>query len=480
MKEELRTPGRAGKLWIYALAVLVVYVYHLVRYADAELWNSIYSVYYVFLIPALVAVHFSIRGFRGPIEEKLFILYWIWIFISRLLNGDFFLTRDGDMVLNMGLSCVLLGVCQVLKGRGRQAFLDAVSLVTAGYFSLLGLVGLYAVLYHKELINPLNGSQLTGFEGTISRLTMFYKSSNEVCMWFFLGFFLLVYLFFRWKNLLWRLAAILGALINYLALTMTFSRNGMLSFSFGIGLLAAALGLRYIAFNKLSRKVLASLLLFCLFTVAAYSSFDAGTALMRSASNAVMSGESAEEEEEVSASAQGLAPEETAETSQEQTGTVKNDMTYTDERSLLDDSERLMIYESIIPTMEQEPLRLLRGCLCEDVMEISNQVMPKTKPHFHNSYLQAFNITGLPGLGLLLAFSLLLVVKIVRLFFSSAPMEQKVLLMILTGIFSYNLLETSLFVAADTRAFIFYIIAGAVLACYQDRFPKAAAEGTGR
>ena len=177
-------------------------------------------------------------------------------------------------------------------------------------------------------------------------------------------------------------------------------------------------------------------------------------------------------EEEVSASAQGLAPEETAETSQEQTGTVKNDMTYTDERSLLDDSERLMIYESIIPTMEQEPLRLLRGCLCEDVMEISNQVMPKTKPHFHNSYLQAFNITGLPGLGLLL------VVKIVRLFFSSAPMEQKVLLMILTGIFSYNLLETSLFVAADTRAFIFYIIAGAVLACYQDRFPKAAAEGT--
>lgn len=185
-------------------------------------------------------------------------------------------------------------------------------------------------------------------------------------------------------------------------------------------------------------------------------------------------------EEEVSASAQGLAPEETAETSQEQTGTVKNDMTYTDERSLLDDSERLMIYESIIPTMEQEPLRLLRGCLCEDVMEISNQVMPKTKPHFHNSYLQAFNITGLPGLGLLLAFSLLLVVKIVRLFFSSAPMEQKVLLMILTGIFSYNLLETSLFVAADTRAFIFYIVAGAVLACYQDRFPKAAAEGTGR
>ena len=69
---------------------------------------------------------------------------------------------------------------------------------------------------------------------------------------------------------------------------------------------------------------------------------------------------------------------------------------------------------------------------------------------------------------------MLLAVKVIRLFFSDAPLEIKALTLLLIGLFIYNMLEISLFVAADTRAFTAYIVAGAVIA-YGNEF-----QGQGR
>ena len=114
--------------------------------------------------------------------------------------------------------------------------------------------------------------------------------------------------------------------------------------------------------------------------------------------------------------------------------------------------------------MRQEPLRLLRGCLCVDVMKIANPLLPTPVPHYHNTFLQVLCIAGLPGLLLTLLFCVLLAGKIIRLLFSAVPLEIKGLTILLIGLFIYNMLEVSLFVAADTRAFTAYIVAGAVIA----------------
>ena len=94
-----------------AFAIFVIFIYHLLRYVHPDIWEQIYCVYYTFLVPALIAVYFAHKRLDGPLELKLFILYWIWIFFSRLLNGDFYLAHDADMVLNMGLSCVMMAAC---------------------------------------------------------------------------------------------------------------------------------------------------------------------------------------------------------------------------------------------------------------------------------------------------------------------------------------------------------------------------------
>lgn len=474
---------------LLAFAVFAVFIYHLLRYVHPDIWGQIYCVYYMFLVPALIAVYFAYKRLEGPVELKLFVFYWIWIFVSRLLNGDFFLTHDGDMVLNIGLGCVMMAVCLLLDGKQRQRFLDGISIAVSGFYSLLSVCGLYAVLYQKELYNPLTGGSLCGFwyyDG-LSRLQLLGKHANETAVWFFLGFFLLMYLFFRHKSLLWRIPIVAAAAMNYINLCMTFSRSNMVAFSVCFSLLLAMVILRRLSAAKMGRQLLATMGLLLVLLPLSYKSFDITAEIVGRAATelAAVKQQAAEQIDDATQQTAAVQPEAEAEIeaaeqiddATSQTAAVQPEAgaeivatpapaiqpAYSDKRGF-SDTGRFTIYRAIIPTMQQEPLRLVRGCLCMDVMKIAHQYLINKDPHFHNTFLQVLCITGLPGLLLILALCAVLAMRIIRLLFSAAPLEIKVLTLILIGLFIYNMLEVSLFVAADTRAFVAYILAGAVIA----------------
>lgn len=465
MRMRMETHTKFGRRQFLAFAVFAVFIYHLLRYVHPDIWEEIYSVYYMFLVPALIAVYFAYKRLEGPVELKLFIFYWIWIFVSRLLNGDFYLTHDGDMVLNIGLSCVMMAVCLLLDGKERQRFLDGLSIAAGGFYSLLSVCGLYAVLYQKELYNPLTGGSLCGFwhyDG-LSRLQLLGKHANETAVWFFLGFFLLMYLFFRHKSLLWRIPIVVAAAMNYINLCMTFSRSNMVAFAVCFSLLLAMVILRRMSAAKMGRQILATMGLLLILLPLSYKSFDITAGIIGRAATelAVVEQQPAEQIDDANPQTAAGQPEAGAGTVA--TPAPATQPAYTDKRGF-SDTGRFTIYRAIIPTMQQEPLRLVRGCLCMDVMKIAHQYLINKDPHFHNTFLQVLCITGLPGLLLILALCVLLAIRIIRLFFSAAPLEIKALTLILIGLFLYNMLEVSLFVAADTRAFIAYIVAGAVIA----------------
>lgn len=472
-----------------AFSVFVVLIYHLLRYVHPDIWGQIYCVYYMFLVPALIAVYFAYKRLEGPVELKLFVFYWIWIFVSRLLNGDFYLTHDGDMVLNMGLGCVMMAVCLLLEGKERQRFLDGISIAVGGFYSLLSVCGLYAALYQKELYNPLTGGSLCNFwyyDG-LSRLQLLGKHANETAVWFFLGFFLLIYLFFRHKSLLWRIPIVAAAAMNYINLCMTFSRSNMVAFSVCFSLLLAMVILRRLSAAKMGRQLLATMGLLLVLLPLSYKSFDITAEIVGRAATelAAVKQQAAEQIDDATQQTAAVQPEAEAEIeaaeqiddATSQTAAVQPEAgaeivatpapaiqpAYSDKRGF-SDTGRFTIYRAIIPTMQQEPLRLVRGCLCMDVMKIAHQYLINKDPHFHNTFLQVLCITGLPGLLLILALCAVLAMRIIRLLFSAAPLEIKVLTLILIGLFIYNMLEVSLFVAADTRAFVAYILAGAVIA----------------
>ena len=93
-------------------------------------------------------------------------------------------------------------------------------------------------------------------------------------------------------------------------------------------------------------------------------------------------------------------------------------------------------------------------------------------------------LTGVIGLLLVLAFTVLMVIKMIRVFFSNHPlagMDIKVLTLPISGIFIYSLLELILFTASsddrsvtDFRELFFFLIAGIFLSYYYQIFPPKA------
>lgn len=468
LNKSIRLDGRK----IYAAAVLLLFIYYMLKQVNEGLWYSIYCVYYLYLSPVLIAfgLYFSRRG--KPLEFKIYTLFCLWLYVSRLLNGDYFLTFDGAAVLDICLSCAFFAVCLVLKPWDRFRYLDWLSIAVGAFYTLVGIAVLYGVILQRELTNPIFYGKLLNFEGLMSRARVLGKSSNESVMWFFISFFLLFYLFVRKKKLLWRLVIVPAAAVNYMCMVATFSRSGRLAFSLGIALLTGLAALKLPSLKSRSRQVLAAVILTCAVLPAAYLSFDAAAAGLRLVSAAAVAAVGETEQESAPAATPApdaeSSPETASEQSSENTGTTSNPYVYRDDRGL-DDSGRFEVYKSIIPTIQREPLRLLRGCKYPDVMGVANTVLKNHKVHFHNCLLQSLAFTGLPGLMLCLAFCVLMTVKIIKLYFSPAPFELKVLSMILVGSLIYNMVEVSLFYYTDIRANTFYLLSGAVLAWFQDK-----------
>lgn len=478
--EKIRTGSKLDGRRIYAAAALLLFIYYMLKQVNEGLWYSVYCVYYLYLSPVLIAfgLYFSRRG--KPLEFKIYTLFCLWLYVSRLLNGDYFLTFDGAAVLDICLGCAFLAVCLVLKSGDRYRYLDWLSIAVGAFYTLVGIAVLYGVILRRELTNPIFYGKLLNFEGLMYRARVLGKSSNESVMWFFISFFLLLYLFVRKKKLLWRIAIVPAAAVNYLCMVATFSRSGRLAFSLGVALLTGLAALKLPSLKSQGRRTLAAIALTCAVLPAAYFSFDAAAAGIRLASDTAVALVGETEPETVPAATPtatpAASPDAGSEQNSENTETASNPYIYQDYRGL-DDSGRFEVYKSIIPTIQREPLRLLRGCKYQDVMSVANTVLKNYKVHFHNTFLQSLAFTGLPGLILCLAFCILLSVKIIRLYFSPAPFELKALSMILVGSLIYNMLEVSLFYYTDIRTNIFYLIAGAVLAWFRDREAKTLDQG---
>ena len=88
------------------------------------------------------------------------------------------------------------------------------------------------------------------------------------------------------------------------------------------------------------------------------------------------------------------------------------------------------------------------------------------KTHMHNSLIHCFMLTGLPGLLLAAAWYVLLLIRLIRAFFSGpdTPLTTAFLTIPLSGILLYSMLETIMFSSVGLAGFTFLFLAGFFLA----------------
>ena len=438
-------------------------------------WNDLYNSYGKILIIAMAAIYFFKCGFKGCIEVKLVVLYTAWLFITRLLNTDLYLQNELDLVISRVLCCVFLAVGLLLEGKEREKLLDVLIAISGAFFLITALMGLFASVFGVYFYIPpedvVFGIDSTFFSNTFPYIVAWGSNRTIAAVWFYLGWCMMAYEFFHCKNKLWRVPICIAWFIFHLTLAFCFCRSLMLAVCVNVGMLLILLGIKYIKAKKLAVKVLVIVLITVISLPITYKSFE----VLRTGTAAAYN--------MLDTDIERIADEYMAKSFVEGS---KDGQSFEDTRDLKTSvsniSNRGEIYASVIPTLKADPMRLLIGKYSSKIMDIPNLFQSYPYFHMHNFLLQVLMLTGIIGLALVLAFTVLMVVKMIRFFFSQHPdatMDIKVLTLPLSGIFIYGMFEIILFTASaderaltDFRELFFFLLAGIFLGYYYQVFPK--------
>jgi O-antigen ligase len=464
---------REHRVTVYTAALLCLLFFHMLWYVNFFLAESLAGTYFLYPIPVLTAFYLYFRGLRDGPEIKLLLLFSLWLALTRVLNGDPALVREGYLVLDSLMMALFLSVGLLLDRRGRRICLQIVSVVAGLFFFALGLLGIYVFVTGAEIVNPLTEAVTAAGLGNVSfyRLTLLGVNPNTTALWFFFSACLMAYCFFACRKKLWRIPIVLCALVDYLAVAACGSRKVKIAFSVSLALLLCIVVLRALMRKDRRLRALVGALILLAAIPLCYLSFNAATKAMgglrpaQTAQTAEAAPQTAHGRDWYYASALAARP----------LAKRTDSAAFSDSRGVLEDSGRERIFRAALESLRRQPQRLWKGCLFEERMSVADELLTERFPNFHNTLLDVLNYTGLPGLLLLLAFLVLLTMRILQLLFASAaPIEDRLLTLPLIGALVYSMLEPLFFFCYDFRALLSFLFAGFVIACARETEKPAA------
>lgn len=477
--DKISTQKNTKRLRLFmAVAAAGMLIFYLVCPVAPIRWHDLYLSYGKTAIAAMAAVYFFSCGFSGVIEVKLVIFYTIWFFLTRLLNTDLYLQNELDITLSRVLCCVILPVGLLLEADQRRRLLDVVIAVFCGFYLVTALLGLYACIFGVYFYLPPEHT-VFGIDNYFYGYAFYYIIAWETnrtisAVWFYLAWCSMAYEFFRCRNKLWRIPICLAWLVFHLSIAFCFCRSIKLAVCLNVAMVVLLVGIRHIRLRSGAVKALLLALLAAVSMLAAYKSFDGMTAASAYVYNQL--------DTDIERTSNAFfGPNYKKRNEEYQTFTDSRDMKV----SVSGLSGRSTLYKTVLPALKAEPRRILIGKLSQKVMDYTRAVTNYPYYHIHNYLLQVLLLTGVPGFLLVLAFSLLLVTRCIRLFFSKAALSDKLLILPLTGVLLYGMLETIIFTdSADQRALtdfrelFFFFVAGIVLAFYYEQFPPKSKQKT--
>lgn len=466
--EQLK-PIPSDRAWRRTLAVFAgaLILFYMVCPVAPQRWTDLYNSYGRTAIIAMAAIYFFRARLSGVIEVRLVVWYTIWLFVTRLLNTDLYLQNEYELLVSRVLCCVVLPVGLLLEEKERRVLLDILIAVAGAYYFVTALISLYACIFGVYIYLPpehvVFGIDNMFYGNSFAYIVAWETSRIISAVWFYLAWCMMAYEFFRCKNKLWRIPICLAWFVFHLAIAFCFCRSIKLAASVNAAMLAILLGMRWFQKKKLALRTALIGLLAVLSLVLCYKSFE----WLNSGAAAVYNA--------LDVQIERTADQFMGEDFRESTADGQN---FEDTRDLAESitnvSRRSNIYNSVIPTLKADPMRLLIGKYSSKIMDVPHQFQDFPYWHMHNYLLQVLMLTGLLGLLLVAAFTVLLVVRMLRLFFSPDPradLSVKLLTLPLGGVLIYGMFETILFTASaderaltDFRELFFFLLAGMLLA----------------
>lgn len=473
---------------LFSLAAFLLLLFFVSQHVNIYLWNTLHKTAFLVAYPILAACFLYFNRRSLTLESKLLLAFWLWFFLSRIMNGWEVFKREFDIIIDYGVFFFLGSVGLILNARQRQKALKWVGGFACGYYTLLAVISIVCSLLRLTIINPITEKNICqmGVQG-FARLSLLDVNPNVTAAWFFASIATLAYFFLRCRKKWWRVPIVIAALLNYFALTLTYCRNMKVGFSVSVAMLVILLALKYLPVKKLWQKTALVILAAAIVMPLTYKSFAVPEYILSKTSDIIRTVQAAQADEAdpagtLTSERGNAAPVQLSAAQPEGTGAAKAvnmaSEQFTDPRDfgtgLLTLSNRTEIYRGAFVTIQREPERLLRGCPSSEIMSVALTVMEKPNVHFHNFLLQTLIYTGLVGFLLALGYCVLLVIRMVRYFFSAdegAEFPEKLLTLPLAALLLYNMLEPMLFNYTDFSVLYFFFLAGIFLGYSHDLHP---------
>lgn len=479
---------------IYAAGVLALLCFALLDLLVPQRSADLFEPYGRFLFAALFGVFLFKVGLPREWVLRLHLGYLLWLLITRWLNGDVYLFIDWKIVRCEVISFLMLSVGVLLSPEGRRRLLNILSLIYAGFFVFFSLLGLFVSVTNTYIHIPPENVWITIREAgnpvpLLNLLSSFrLTSAGRLYMaWGLLGY---QAVHTQRKGL--RVLLLLGMLVLHLAIALCYSHTIWITTSLSCAMFVLLLGHRRL---RMLRPALRALILAVSFVVTipvVYKSFSLSLQLRdtlytqlapRFAQRyeawehkpdpeffGIAVPEQSEDPEVISAAFRRNTAEQNAEN-----GDIYLDppRSFKMEYTL---SWRTLIWESVPYCIRKNPAVLLRGQLSKGLMDRTNAYLfgvyrILNQPNMHNYLFQSILLAGLPGFLMVLAWTLLIVVRMIRVFFSredTVPLSIAFLTIPMTGMFLFNMMEYELFPAWDSSSLAFLLLTGVFLGLYRE------------
>ena len=420
------------------------------------------------LLLVLGAGAVSFRKKPAGMTEWLITGYFLWTVVTRLVLGDLGYKAEIELLRSASIMLVFLLVRRMPEEQSRRVWQILGGLLCA-YLTVWAVQGLRVAATGGEPFGFWRQVLTIQEEEAVRFVQVGDLHRNATAAWFMVGLWLLCIQWSLCKKKIWRVPIALDAVLMYCMVAMQRCRSICVAIGAGFGLLAA-MGVWKLAGNrKRPIQIILALLTAMACTVTVYKSFTWTNDGIVKISEPIRARLEEERFWELASQeyipegyvpswemTEAAAPETTpeaapsetvpAETQAEEPQGLLPGEQVTDNRSFFRDlltlTMRIEVWQAELHVVSCNPMFLLFG---QKRSEIVNNLaiysgMVRVS-HTHNGYMQILALYGLPGLVLFGLFSLLLVKKMVLLFFSDAPVSRKLFLIPVAALFLYSVME---------------------------------------
>ena len=425
-------------------------------------WGIYYSKTFHIVILLFLALYFLVRRFRDGIEIRLLLYYCLWALLSRIILKES-LAENWRYLAELSLMIVTFipGVILQERPQQREKLIQAVGAIVLLVLAIPGILAVYSAATHKTLYSPFMKMSI-GYLEFSWRISVFSVHPNTVAGIYLAAFCLAFILLFRTEKRWIHCLMVLSAILSFIVIALTASRNGQTWASMILGLtLALVLCERFLPDWRGAKKNTALFLVAVIICMASYQLYEpirSGTwKIYETTRTNVEAKYEATEACLQQVDSYELRPVSTGISDQ---GKEMDSQYHPDTRGYFD-SQRKILYWSALKSLQLEPRRILIGSPVKDVMDISYSLIPENHwdSNFHNVFLDVINHFGAPALILVIIFYLLMIRYGMQLYFAeknSFSIQEKLLVLPVVAFMGFHLLEST-FIGSDfCGLFLFY------------------------